>query len=571
MLGILAAALVLGSFLINIKNIFTSCQVDAEYQVAMAYRIVRGDRMFSEMWEAHQTSAFFLAFFEWIFLRVTGSTTGIMVYANAVGILCKTAVAFSVWHVLQKYSNRQAAFAALLIALNAYPKDVVLPDFANLQIWFGLLVMCSLVCFLEEQPKNRSILLLIAVAISLCLQVFAYPSCVLLWIGCVLCLWRYSEHKGRDILIFTAVCAVCGGGYLLYFMRGDPGQFFQYVYYIWSGDESHAVGMDTRLSQFGADMLLLLSDLKYLGLVALGAAAAAWTGCKLTARQLDKGELFYRGFGWFMVFYVLGYLLVLPGEDAGTKYHFFLLYVVVEVAAWISARDLDKRERRIFVIGQIVGSCGFAATLILSDMGLFSSFSYLIPAICVSMIPLVHRMGKSAGLSGVTPVAFLCGVLLFRNAVYLNGWMEVPESFKEDSIFGTTWTAECGPLKGIRNGDGAYVADVTYREWQAEIPAGSKVLVISYPTLPATVYLNQDVEIAVDSTISTPTYSDRLLDYWRENPEKYPDVVVVRCYDGVPLAGSYNRVTKWLEEEFPIGRTEEGQFWRYYFAEEQAR
>ncbi len=434
--------------------------------------------------------------------------------------------------------------------------------------------MGCLICFLEEQQKNRSILWLIAAAISLCLQVLAYPSCALLWIGCTFCLWRYSEHKGRDILIFTAVCALCGGVYLLYFMRGDPGQFFQYVYYIWSGDESHAVGMDTRLSQFGADMLLLLSDLKYLGVVALGAAAAAWGSCKLAAKQLDKldkGELFYRGFGWFMVFYVLGYLFALPGEDAGTKYHFFLLYGIVEMAAWVCARNLDKREKRIFVVGQTVGIGGFAATLLLSDMGLFSAFSYLIPAICVCMIPLVHRVGKSTRLSGVTPIVCLCGVLLFRNAVYLNGWMEVPDSFKEDSIFGMTWTAECGPLKGIRNGDGAYVADVTYREWQAEIPAGSKVLVISYPTLPATVYLNQDVEIAVDSTISTPTYSDRLLDYWRENPEKYPDVVVVRCYDGVPLAGSYNRVTKWLEEEFPIGRTEEGQFWRYYFAEEQAQ
>lgn len=64
LLGAAAVALVLGSLLINIKNVLTSCHVDAEYQVVMGYRMLQGDAMFSEMWEAHQTSAFFLAFFE---------------------------------------------------------------------------------------------------------------------------------------------------------------------------------------------------------------------------------------------------------------------------------------------------------------------------------------------------------------------------------------------------------------------------------------------------------------------------------------------------------------------------
>ena len=87
-----AVLLILGSVLINIKNIVTSCQVDAEYQVAMAYRMLRGDAMFSKMWEAHQTSAFFLAIFEWIFLKITGSTTGIMQHmSNNPNQICRLA------------------------------------------------------------------------------------------------------------------------------------------------------------------------------------------------------------------------------------------------------------------------------------------------------------------------------------------------------------------------------------------------------------------------------------------------------------------------------------------------
>lgn len=559
-LNTIAVLLVLGSCLINIKNIFTSCQVDAEYQVAMAYRLLRGDRMFSEMWEVHQTSAFFLAFFEWIFLKLTGSTTGIMIYANAVGILCKTVTAFGVWSVLRRYTDKRAAYAALLFLLNAYPKDVVLPDFANQQIWFGLLVMCCMVCHLERQAL-RDVRWLILGAVALCLQVLSYPSCAILWLGCCLCLWVYSEWRVRDILLFTAVCAVCGGCYLLYFMREDPALFREHIYVIWSGDETHAVGVAGRLAQYGEDMLLLLSDMKYFLPVGLCAAAAAWGSRIRPGTNVSRKDLAGSIAGWFLLFWVIGYLIHLPNEDAGTKYHFFLVYLFVEGFALAGMRCLTAQERRIFAVGQAVGISGFAATLLLSDMGFFSAVPYLIPAVCVCMLPLI-RMKKA-----YFAVILLCAVMIFRNFIYVNGWMEVPKNFKEDSIFGATWTAQYGPVKGIRNGDGAFVADVTYQEWQDMIRDGDRVLVLGYPTIPATMYLNRNVEISVDSIISTPTYTKRLFQYWEEHPEKYPNVVIVRWYKDTPLAGEYNEVIGWLETEFDIRQAEEGEFWIYYFSD----
>lgn len=198
-------ALVAASLLINIKNIFTSCQVDAEYQVTMAYRLLKGDAMFSEMWEAHQTSAFFLAFFEWIFLKITGTTTGIMVYANSVGVVCKTLVAVAVYAVMRRYTDKRAAFAALIFTLNTYPKDVVLPDFANLQIWFALLLMCCLIRYVQEEKTGW----LIAGAFCLCLEVLSYPSCAIVWVPCMVVIGSYSKRRMRDMLLFTGIC---GGG-----------------------------------------------------------------------------------------------------------------------------------------------------------------------------------------------------------------------------------------------------------------------------------------------------------------------------------------------------------------------
>lgn len=569
LVGAAAAALVLGSTLINVKNIFTSCQVDAEYQVAMAYRILQGDRMFSEMWEAHQTSAFFLAFFEWVFLAITGSTTGILVYANAVGVACKTVVAFCVYGTLRKFGNRGAAFAALLFALNAYPKDIVLPDFANLQIWFGLLLMCCLIWYFERQK----VLWLVLAACCLCLEVLAYPSCVLIWPLCMILIGIYSAAKKRDMLLFTGVCGVSGLGYLVYFMRGKPGKFLQDLYYIWSGDESHAMGLGQRFSLIGKDVLLLAADMRYVLAVAVCAALAAWL-CRTAARGRGRGwsrrKLLHVGFCWFLGLYILGYLIHLPKEQIGTKYHFFLLYLVVDAAAWAERACLNAAEKRIFVIGQMVGWGGGAATLLLSDLGLFSALPYLIPAICTCMLPLGKPCGEEADRPGwvcFLPAALFCAVILFRNLVYLNGWMTVPENFRQDSIFGVNWTVQDGPLKGIVNGSGAYVADVTYQECQNYIQEGDRVLAVSYPSLTAAIYLNQRVEICADSTISTPTYSERLFTYWQENPEKYPNVVIVKCFDGSLQIGEHNEVVEWLEREVFPHRCAEGTYWRYYYLE----
>ncbi|MCM1091979.1 MAG: hypothetical protein NC092_07530 [Butyrivibrio sp.] len=566
-----AAFLLLCSLLVNVKNIFTSCQIDAEYQVTMAYRLIRGDEMFSEMWEAHQTSAFFLAFFEWIFLKITNSTTGIMVYANAVGVLCKTTVAFAVYGTLRKYIDKRIAFGALFLALNTYPKDSVLPDFANLQIWFALLLMCCLITYLLGEGKP---IWLFAGAVCLCVEVLAYPSCALVWIPCVVLICMYSGHKMRDICIFTGVCAVGGGAYLLYFMHGNPGRFWEYIYYIWSGDESHAVGLGERLAFMGQDLSVLANDMIYIFVLAIGAVIAAAV-CRMirVGGHKSVSGFWHSAFSWFVALYIVCYLISLRVEEAGNKHHFFVLYLVVECVALLTMRYLDPTEKKIFVIGQAIGAGGFAATLILSDLGLFPTLPYLIPNLCVSLLPLGKAFGTvQEGREGLwrqalwrfCPIMMLCAVMFFRNLVYLNGWMTAPSSFREDSIFGVDWTARYGPLKGIVNREGTYVADVSYAEWQELIQPGDRVLVISYPTLTPTVYLYQDVEICADSTISTPTYSERLFKYWEENPDKYPNVVVAKCYGGSLMVGEYNRVVEWLIEEFEADEVIDGEYWRYY-------
>lgn len=580
----LTVVLFLGVSLINWKNILTSCHVDAEYQVAMAYRLFKGDLMFSEMWEAHQTSAFYLAFFEWFFLKITGSTSGIVIFANLVGTLSRMAVALFFYVTIRPFVERKAAFCILLLGMVLIPKDIVLPDFANQQIWFAMCLLCALIRFFlgGRRPKW-----LVVAGLMLCLEVLSYPSCAIVWFACVILLGIYSEAKKRDIGIFTGICAICGGIYLLYFMRGEPEKFLHYIYEIWSGDETHAVSIGTRLTLIGNDAKALFLDMPYF-IVVFILALFATTIWRLAARRRGRPSTCRQAsvvcFLFFLIIYAFAYMIHLPNETADTKYHFFALYFFVIGYACAQWKDLNSEEKVIFLSGQFIGAGGFLATLFLSDCGLFTSIPYMIPNLLVSVIAIGKAWGiawtqspstvtgecfaeknaKPAISTTICPSLVVLGcLLLFRAAIYVNGWMVTPTNFAEDSIFGVNWTAEVGPLKGIVSRDGTYVADVSVKEWSNFVKPGDKVLILSYPTFTATTYLYEDVEICIDSLISTPTYSDRLMRYFEENPEKYPDIVAVKFFGGTESIGE-NAVSEWLHNEFEADCVEDGTYWRFY-------
>jgi len=574
--GAVAWGIVLGSVLINIKNIYTSCQVDSEYQVTMAYRMLRGDAMFSQMWEAHQTSAFFLAFFEWLFLKITGSTTGIMIYANTVGMLCKTVVSLVLYGTFRRYADKRIAFAVLIFSLNTYAKDIVLPDFSNLQVWFILLLVCCMTAYCEENGRR---IWLVLGAVCLCLAAVVYPSCVLVWLPCVVLICMYSDRRVQDALILTGICGGSGLAYLLAFMRRQPEKFLMYIYQIWSGDSSHSVNLGGRLALLAGDFKVLAVLLVCIALWAFAVILGVLAYRKAAMRkgkEVAGRKLFYAAICVGLGGYILEYFVSLPMEEAGTKHQFFILYILLEIIAVVCVRFLNEREKKIFWVSHLIGWGSFTATLLLSAMGLFPTLPYLIPNICADLIALGRiwrdeTQNEGGGqrlvvLRGSVPAIMICAVMIFRNFFYISGWMVVPGNVYEDSIFSVTWTAKDGPLKGIVNRDGTFVADMMYREWQQYIKPGDKVLVLAYPTLNSTVYLYEDVEICADSCISTPTYSQRLLDYWEENPDKYPNVVVAtKSYGKALYLGGDRRVIDWLSEEFNADEMIEGEYWYYYF------
>ena len=126
-----------------------------------------------------------------------------------------------------------------------------------------------------------------------------------------------------------------------------------------------------------------------------------------------------------------------------------------------------------------------------------------------------------------------------------------------------------GPAKGfISEYMGPYIQNESLKEWEQYIQDGSKIYLIggAIDTLP---YLYADTIIAAPTVMSTPGYNESIAEYWEDNSERYPDVVIASCWFGELDASltANDWVLKWIEEEFKPAYYIDGKYWRYYYRE----
>lgn len=270
-----------------------------------------------------------------------------------------------------------------------------------------------------------------------------------------------------------------------------------------------------------------------------------------------------------MVLLIGFFINVLSAKNRAAYGIIFLFLVGI---GFYNRNRLGKSEKTLYVCGSLIGALGFLATLILTDMGFLVSIPYGLLAV-VSALPPIKRRLEGVASNPIRKGLYGCFlgfiVLLAFRCVYirtpLTGRGQIMTSFSDMSI------VRSGPAWGIISDEaGVCVQRDSYPEWQEWIRPGDKVWIVG-GVIDSLAYLYGDVEVAGPSTISTPSYSEAILDYWRVNPDKYPDVVVAEGYRG-DLAYellSNQWFLSWLEEEYQPKCVMEGEYWIYYFRGER--
>ncbi len=537
---------------------FTNLGYDGEYQLAMCRRLLQGDKLFLEMWEPHQTSSFLPAFLMWIYISLLGTTTGIVVYLQACGILIRGGISLLLYRTLGRDLTENAAFGIALLFFMISPKDYALPEFSNLQLWFSTLLFCCLWTYLKTGRKY----LLAVSALWLSLLVLAYPSCAIVLFGVILLLALYSPYKKRDILLVSGICAILGtaaGGYFL--CTVGPENLKACLSGMLALEPTHTEGFFARLSVYGSDLLIQGFLLAAAGVVVLP---------PLVIVRRKRGSR-CSGLGiWLLA--VCGVLLAgffFNILSARNRFAYSIILLFAAGLGFLCRKNLNGREKQIYFCGSVIGGLCFLATLMLSDLPLPVSVPYGLLLAGVSLIPIEKQASKSADtiiIRGL-PLCYACFVLLLAfRCVYIR----TPLSGKAQicpSVGSSMSLVRSGPALGlISNEDGVCIQRDSYPEWKKWIRPGDKVWIIG-GVVDTLGYLYEDVEIAGPSTISTPYYSEAVLSYWKLNPDKYPDVIVAEGYLGTLSHELQTNqwLMDWLAQEYRPAQIIEGKFWNYYF------
>lgn len=555
--------LLIVSVLVNLKSIFADFDGDLEYAVGMSYRMLKGDRMFAQMWEPHQTSAFLITFFMGLYLAVTKTTVGVVLFLQIVGVLLQGILSIVNYKMLKKRIDPTVAMLMSIFLFTARPKGTVMPEFSNMQIGFSVLLLLCLIGYLEDQKKKR---LLLASSVCLCLEILSYPSCIIVFFAVVIALFLYSDSRLKDILLFSLLCFLQGMCYVLYFVwRIGFSTLLDSIPNILRSDGTHDLSSIVRKDYFfyfGQGTLWMLACF----LVAV-AAGYVW-------RHLSGGNIKSKA---AMAFGILVFLsdIALAVLQKGNLYYgeraiYLIVYLIVIYAGIAGVKYCSAQEKRIYLIGMLLTVGSFFAVFLFTNLDLLSIVGYLTVGTMISFLPLGKWLERNMPFAErtyrVMALLLFCAMVAFQRGYItrvMNGYAIPLAELIDPKLMGVVRE---GPAAGIiTNYMGAFGTRCDVEDFEICVNSGDRLFIVSAGmSVNALIYMYQDVTICTPSTICTATYNEALLDYWEENPDKIPNVVAVGCEDDKLGIEEDSWICQWIEEEFQPSTYVDGRYWRFY-------
>lgn len=531
--------------LVSIKSIFVDFGIDNGYAIATSYRHISGDRMFLEMWEPHQSSAFLVDCLMLLYRTFVPSLTGVAIFLQIMGVLLWIPVIVILHNELSKHIDRDISLliCALLFVFRA--KQTVFPEFSNMQIGFSVLFFTFLVKYICDQAKLRHLILS---AIFLCLEIISYPTCLIAFVAAAGIILMYTEHKMKDVLVFSGMCLALGTLYVGYFVwaRG-LSELINVLRMLVEADLSHgAVSMTFyQYSHVFAEGVVYIAG-------TLVMAAAIY----LCFRKRVRIAYLTAWGGSLLITAVATLLYLMIRKQSGYEWHYCIVLVLLIVFGFLGYKFLTDVEKKIWISGMMISFSSFLAVTFLTNGALMSVVAYLPLAAAVSMIPL-SKFRKGTFFAG----AILLFILLHRGLI-IWGYSELSYYSYVNEVESIVRT---GPALGIFCDDNT---SCVYRDNVADfekfLRSDDTVFFMAHKGYDPLFYVQAGIDVAISSTISSPTYGEKQIDYWMRYGYKAPTVIAIRCYDGVFSLdwGIHLTMFEWVEEHYEwVG---DGTWWRFY-------
>ena len=543
------------SFLVALKTIFVSFNVDEEYQITMGYRLIRGDRLFVDIWDPHQTSAFLTEALMWVFHAIFRTYTRVVIWLRIWGNLIHLLAAYSIYRVIKDYLDPEYAFYLAALYFNLLPKNSILPDFSIMFVWSLTFLLVSL-CYLLRDEK---IIYAFIAGIWMCLAVLSYPSALLIFPVVLLVFVLFSKHRTKDIVVFSATSAVGGGIYLLYVLSitGSLSAFLGLIHDMLQGQGSHSdLTAAYKLSHYAKEFFVAL--LLCCGYLLVSKAILFVVG-RIRQKKVEQVHVLVFAIVIGELHHILHWLLDLTTYEGVYNYS---LYFLILSAALYYVRKTDESFGKIAIIWILLCFVELICVLILTDLTVFTSVKYMTPAVVIGLGVIVKYADADVSKTD-SFVSRLLLVIVCMTAIFVKGWQCPVSGGYLSNITDVGGIIKQGPGTGVfTEYMNSYIARCTGEEMEQLVPDGTSLLVVDNSSIP---YMYRDVTVSSYTTICYPSYNEVLLKYWDNHPEKYPDVIAVTCWYGELKWDPDSWIMKWIENDYNAEKVIEGKYYRYYF------
>jgi hypothetical protein len=175
LLAILVGLVVVG-FVWN-RYLYGTELTDESFSIALPYRFVLGDRPFVEEVSIQQTSGILLLPFVWLWVKITGGTTGIVLFCRFIHLAIKGLAGVCVYALGKRWlANRSAAIAIAFTPIAFTPHSIPNVGYNSLGLALTACGTMLAAAAVATPSPNRRLLFLSGLALGLC--AYAYPPMV---------------------------------------------------------------------------------------------------------------------------------------------------------------------------------------------------------------------------------------------------------------------------------------------------------------------------------------------------------------------------------------------------------
>ncbi len=556
--ALIYAFLFMGLLMMSVKLLFAGYTIDDSYHIVMSYRRAFGDRLFMEMWEPHQTSAFLCAVLIKIFFSLTGSFEGLVVFLRITGLVLHAAVAFVLFMTLKNYIDKKNAGLVAMIFFATLPKLSAIPEFSNMQLWFVTLSVCAFYKACECNFERWKYTFLSATFLAF--GIITYPTDICLFAIYIVFFVTFRDgRRFKAVGLFSCTLIAEGFAYIVaVFVGKSPMTVIGNVLNAIEGDESHAKGVNV----LGENAFTyLLKELLYIALIILLFLLVSHIFSTVLLKNKDQRRknavlfciisLASFGYAWY---------LATIGRQGYDCIRLFFVLIPTEAVFLIRTmhNDEDIRLRRFLLFSVAVGIGILFCVTVITNLTLFHNLPFLQVAYIFSLSAIVYMLGENN-----RNIVFKLLLAIAVLSLGLTGYSQKP-SATGFNIFQYNAKIEAGPAKGVRCD---WIVKEKFRVgndmMERLVDKGDKVLIISNDMEASALelYLVKPVEISLYSTICTPSFGEKYVDYFEQFPEKIPDVLVI---DNQTRKDTGTFLEKYLFDTLPYETVEENQVFSIY-------